>query len=54
MSKITIELTPEEIAMIHICVSLPIIQKLWSKEQARQCQELSIFFQELVEVDNGN
>lgn len=54
MSNVTIELTPQEIAFIHKCVSLPMIQNLWSDDDAVLARYLSVFFQELMEMDDGN
>ena len=44
---IIIELTELEILDIYSVLSLPIVQKLWSKEQAERIKKLEIFFKEL-------
>lgn len=53
MSKnIAIELTTQEIAFIQKCVSLPLIQELWTDDDAILARYLSVFFQELKDVDS--
>lgn len=49
---IAIELSKQEIADIAKCLNLPVIQRLWDKEQAERIEKLAVFFNELMEVDD--